>query len=95
MSLYAPPRYFGFYYPIGDFLARVTNAWPSSRVRWVSSWYRDPRENARVGGAARSQHLKGLAIDVNPSASAAAFQSQGLTVIPEGDHLHIQYYRSG
>lgn len=90
----APPRYFAFYYPIGDFLSRVNRAWPGARVQWVSSWYRDPEYNARIGGSTRSQHMKGLAIDVNPGASAAAFQNQGLTVIPEGDHLHVQYWRA-
>ena len=28
-----------------------------------TSWYRDPATNKRIGGASRSQHLKGLAID--------------------------------
>jgi hypothetical protein len=29
----------------------------------VTSWYRDPATNARVGGASRSMHLTGLAVD--------------------------------
>lgn len=29
----------------------------------VTSWYRDPVTNARVGGATRSRHLSGLAVD--------------------------------
>ena len=87
-----PPYWLTWYYPIGDFVYRANLAFGSAGVRWISSWYRDPAHNARVGGHPRSQHLRALAIDVNPDARPAPFQNVGLTVVPEGDHLHVQYY---
>lgn len=58
----------------------------------LTSWYRDPARNAAVGGAARSRHLRGLAIDVvarDPSRAIAAFRAVGLRVLDERDHLHV------
>lgn len=58
----------------------------------VTSWWRSPADNARVGGAPRSLHLSGLAIDVVPHdwiAAEQAFRRAGLRVLNEGDHLHV------
>jgi len=60
----------------------------------LTSWYRDPARNAACGGVGSSLHLRGLAIDVVPAAgqrlrARIAFQSTGLRVLDEGDHLHV------
>lgn len=64
-----------------------------------TSWWRTASENERVGGAAASQHLVGLAVDVLPPADRARLlelaSAWGLTPIDEGDHVHIQRYRAG
>jgi hypothetical protein len=45
----------------------------------VTSYYRDPRTNAAVGGASQSSHLTGLATDIySPSMSAHALQAKVL-----------------
>lgn len=45
-------------------LDRVREAWGSSIG--VTSWYRDPATNSRVGGAIYSQHLNGWGVDIYP-----------------------------
>jgi uncharacterized protein YcbK (DUF882 family) len=65
----------------------------------LTSWYRDPANNARVGGHPQSQHLLALAIDFLPDHAGArladAARSVGLVVIDEGDHFHVQRFPSG
>lgn len=60
----------------------------------ISSWYRSPEDNTRVGGARLSQHLLGIALDfpkTNPNRQvAAALQRSGFQIITEGDHWHAQ-----
>lgn len=43
----------------------------------VTSWYRTFEENRRIGGARRSQHLKGGAVDIRPAGgkNLAGFQN--------------------
>ena len=62
----------------------------------ITSWIRSKKHNAAVGGQPTSQHLLGTAVDVvldDPndkgdfSLDAARLQ---LTVVTEGDHLHVQ-----
>jgi len=79
----------------GQFFAALNNAHRGIRVGATSFW-RDPRENRRVGGAEGSQHQLGTAIDlIYPTAqerrsAIASMQRQRLIVIDEGDHVHVQ-----
>ena len=63
----------------------------------VTSWYRDPAHNARVGGAADSQHLLGLAFDTVPvsAVNARRWQDAGFHVVVENDHVHAQVLPPG
>lgn len=75
----------------------VSSLLPGARV---TSGRRSPDHNRRVGGAARSHHLSGGAIDFVPPAGVsfnqfrAQLQQRGLPVkelIDEGDHWHWAY----
>ena len=70
--------------------------------RWgrVTSTYRTPEHNRRVGGVRNSYHLRGRAIDIarRPGVShaqiAAAFRTAGYQLIEsldEGDHSHFAF----
>ena len=70
--------------------------------RWgrVTSTYRTPKHNRRVGGVRNSYHLSGRAIDIarRPGVShaqiAAAFRNAGYQLIEsldEGDHSHFAF----
>jgi len=66
--------------------------------RTVTSFYRDPINNRRVGGARFSQHLLALAFDsVGPDDEGArAFaDALGLVAIREPTHLHVQAFPAG
>ena len=52
----------------------IRESWGSSIL--VTSWYRPPTVNRRIGGASRSQHIYGRAADIKPvSGSLFNFQS--------------------
>lgn len=67
---------------------------------WITSAYRTPEENKRVGGVANSLHMSGLAIDlvipnISPSHIKSVVNSRrdlGLQVIyyPEKKYYHIE-----
>jgi len=70
----------------------------------VTSWWRSPAENRRVGGDPDSQHLVGLALDIVPGKPAILlavaeasdrFQEAGFLVLPTRTHLHIQTFPAG
>lgn len=70
--------------------------------RWgqVTSTYRSPEHNRRVGGVANSYHLRGKAIDIarRPGVShaqiASAYRNAGYSLaesLDEGDHSHFAF----
>jgi hypothetical protein len=70
--------------------------------RWgtVTSTFRSPERNRRVGGARNSYHLRGRAIDIarRPGVShaqiAAAYRAAGYRLVEsldEGDHSHFAF----
>ena len=74
--------------------------------RWgqVTSTYRSPAHNRRVGGVANSYHLRGRAIDIARRAGvshwqiAAAYRAAGynlLESLDEGDHSHFAFGSPG
>lgn len=74
--------------------------------RWgqVTSTYRSPMHNRRVGGVANSYHLRNRAIDIarRPGVShgqiAAAYRNAGYTLVEsldEGDHSHFAFGAPG
>lgn len=75
-------------------------------ARWgrVTSTYRTPQHNRRVGGVRNSYHIRGRAIDiarkpgVTHSQIAAAFRNAGYRLIEsldEGDHSHFAFAFGG
>jgi hypothetical protein len=74
--------------------------------RWgrVTSTYRSPAHNKRVGGVANSYHMANRAIDIarRPGVShwqiASAYRAAGYNLIEsldEGDHSHFAFGRPG
>jgi len=64
----------------------------------VTSWWRDRRTNEIHGGEEFSQHLLGLAIDLDvqdPNRLITDLRREGLTVIDEGSHVHVQLFPAG
>lgn len=70
----------------------------------VTSWFRSPSDNRRVGGDPDSQHLVGLALDVVPgkgtsrlaiNEAAQRFSEAGFFAVPEEKHVHIQTFAPG
>ena len=75
-------------------------------ARWgrVTSTYRSPAHNRRVGGVANSFHLSGRAIDIARRAGVrhaeieSAYRSAGYRLIEsldEGDHSHFAFGSAG
>ena len=62
----------------------------------ITSWIRSEARNKKVGGAARSHHLDGTAVDLvlddktQAPALIAAAAALGINAIDEKDHLHLQ-----
>lgn len=56
------------------------------------SWYRNQEQNRLATGHPESQHLAGLALDVSglPAQSLAQLRKNGLVVVPERSHVHVQ-----
>lgn len=62
----------------------------------ITSAYRDPATNLRVGGVPNSQHMRGTGFDVvfpSPAAKQAAMaqaRAMNYEAIDEGDHVHFE-----
>lgn len=70
----------------------LAGAFPGTQI---TSLNRSAADNARVGGVANSQHLRGTAGDfVVPAPQRQAFMAQarslGYEAIDEGDHIHLE-----
>lgn len=70
----------------------------------ITSWHRSQSENQRVGGLPDSQHLVGLAFDVEPgkpsvrlgiNEAADRFRQAGFVAVPFVSHLHVQTFPAG
>lgn len=77
-----------------DWLSGVASAAGDAQV---TSGYRDPAKNARVGGKPNSRHLRGEAVDLVPRPGETMAQLYervrkvpGVKAINEGDHVHVQ-----
>ncbi len=80
-----------------DFISRVVRGLSGPDV-FLSSWWRSPIGNQRVGGNPNSQHLLGLAFDLvvpNPQLVVTALNRQGVIALNEGDHVHVQLLAAG
>lgn len=85
--------------PIGGSAAAIGARWGR-----VTSTYRSPEHNRRVGGVTNSYHLSGRAIDIARRAGVrhadieAAYRAAGYQLIEsldEGDHSHFAFGSSG
>ncbi|KKN74081.1 hypothetical protein LCGC14_0394210 [marine sediment metagenome] len=62
----------------------------------VTSWWRSPERNKKVGGVGNSWHLCGRGLDVIPDTDEDRAEILRLApildleVINEGDHLHLE-----
>lgn len=104
MSLAPPPlaisSQIGFWIPgiWQVFVAAANRGLAEGGATQVTSWWRSPEENRRVGGNEESQHLLGLAFDAAaPSLPllAGALRSVGFVVVEERQHIHVQAYQAG
>jgi len=84
----------------------ITGSAAAIGARWgrVTSTYRSPERNRRVGGVTNSYHLSGRAIDiarrggVRHAEIEAAYRSAGYRLIEsldEGDHSHFAFGSAG
>ena len=84
-----------------DFVQRVNYVIAHTRVTGVNSWWRSVTENYRVGGDPCSQHLYGLAVDLQHSEADASTvlgvaAAVGLVGVPiSRTATHLQYYPAG
>lgn len=58
----------------------------------ISSWFRNPIKNLRVGGKTLSLHQIGWAWDIVPPTLAVEMAARRIfpSVLNEGDHIHVQ-----
>ena len=88
---------------IGGFSWWQTQFLPAANAALVegggapSSWHRTPAENRCAGGHDASQHLVGLAVDVDGDVvrMTRAWRSAGFRVVPYQRHIHAQVLPAG
>src|SRR5690606_3610129 len=68
---------------------------PAAATVTVNSGYRDPRHNASVGGARRSQHVLGNAVDINVRGLTDEQKASILDTALEAGAKGIGLYSSG
>ncbi len=70
----------------------------------ITSWYRSRGQNVAASGKEDSQHLFGLALDIEPgkpslqlaiNEAAGRFREAGFVAVPFPTHLHVQTYAAG
>jgi len=79
------------------FTSHLNNALQGHRGS-ITSWWRDRRNNEIHGGQEFSQHLVGLALDLDVQDTnrlIADLRREGLFVLDEGDHVHVQLFPAG
>jgi len=82
--------------PLVEFLRRVSGMLTYIPDGTLTSWYRTPERNRAVGGARRSQHLLGLAIDLDtpdPDLVLELADLFGVVALDETatkSHVHLQ-----
>lgn len=81
------------YYILGDIIMPLKERFPDVEI---TSWYRSPEVNKAVGGAAKSAHMTGEAIDFNspstPNATLLRWVNKNLKVDyikVYKSHIHI------
>lgn len=98
-----PPEWLARYlhFMVSDYVERFRDRLPSGVSFRITSGFRDPARNERVGGAANSAHIHGLAVDVVAnSATGARIISElwrrefGGVAIIESDHVHLNLPRA-
>lgn len=89
------------------FVTAAERGWSSMPDAIPTSWFRSQSRNRSVGGAPRSQHLWGLALDFwVPGAAdhrsderagqlADALSREGFITVRESDHVHVQVFPAG
>lgn len=75
-------------------IAIAARLWLGFKGFNITSWWRSPWHNKKVGGSPTSLHLIGWAFDIIPGGRNVASKVKDALpfskVINEGDHVHVQ-----